>query len=84
MNLIENAQFKRITKGVARKLFNKGHDVYVLPCNVRLDSIWVSPTLIPKEYDFDKVINEYTYYNCNRELGTYCSYYISKSKEVTA
>ena len=26
--------------------------------------------------DFDKLVNQHEYYNCNAETGTYCAYYV--------
>lgn len=81
MNEFQNGEVKKVNKAVARKLFREGKKVYVLPCKVRFDNVWIKPFLLQKTNTFDRLIAEYEYYTCNAELGYYCSYYVEK-KEV--
>ena len=60
----------------AKKLYNAGRTVYTLPCNVRLENVWIKPMMITE--DFDKFVNACRYYNCNSELGNYLHFYIDK------
>ena len=72
--------YKKVNKTQARKLFLQKKDIYILPCKVYIGNMWIKPYIanITKkvDFDFDKLINEYEYYNCNYELGYYASYYI--------
>lgn len=70
------------SKSVARKLYNKGVSVYILPCKMRVDNKWNKPLCLPKYLDFDKIIDEYEYYNCNNEVGTYCKYFKESEEEI--
>lgn len=69
---------KKIDIITARKLFNKGEKIYVLPDKVALDNPWVSPSSIEKINDetFDYIINAYCAY-MQRELGTCCAFYVN-------
>lgn len=73
---------KKIRKDVARKLYNRGDSVYLLPCKVRLDNEWMRPFKINKESadnrDFEVIVNTFNYYNCNSELGMRPSFYIEE------
>lgn len=81
--------YRRITKPTARKLFNMGTSIYMLPCKCRMtepeskEFSWVYPAEInmfdSKEDErlFDAMVNAYMYYNCNSELGYYPHYYVS-------
>ena len=76
---------KKVNKTTARKMYNNGVTIYLLPSNVGLNSVWVSPcpvnnidnNAIYSPRSFDAVINEFEYYNCNNELGRYTHYYIN-------
>ena len=52
---------KKINITTARKLFNKGEKIYVLPNKVALGNPWISPSSIEKINDetFDYIINAY-------------------------
>lgn len=67
--------YEKITKTTARKMYASNKQVYVLPCNVCTDSMWMSPMEIPADRDFDKFCNEYQYYNCNAETGRRLAFY---------
>lgn len=70
--------FKRITKSKARKLFDDGYNIYLLPNKMRVDNSWMHPAEINYcfELSFDGAINAYKYYNCNNECGNVVAYYI--------
>lgn len=81
--------YKRITKPNARKMYNKGYDILLLPCKVNDNVVdsknpWVKPVTInikTCQYDankFDRTVNNYVYYNCNVELGYYAHYFVSE------
>lgn len=67
--------FTRISKHQARKFHAERRVVYVLPCNARTDGVWMTPAEVPPDADFDRFVNEYSYYNCNAELGTRPAFY---------
>ena len=61
----------------AKRLYNEGVPVYVVPCKCRFDfnNMLMRPVKISG--DFEKFMNEYSFYNLNySELGKYAHYYI--------
>lgn len=75
-------KYERITKNQARKLFNAGNSFVMVPCKCRLFTMWGLDCFIDG-YDeresgrtFDTIINMFTYYNCNNELGYYPAFYV--------
>lgn len=81
--------YKKVNKPTARKLYNNGLTIYLLPCKVSDTALtsknsWVSPVEISlfacahSANKFDRTVNEYEYYNCNAELGYYASYYVTE------
>ena len=67
----------KIRKNTAKRLYYKEHkDIYVMPCNMCIGSMWFTPIKITG--DFDSFINECMYYNCNNETGKYLHFYIDK------
>lgn len=72
----------KITKGMARKLYNEGKEVMIIPNRVRPTGILASWTTKPNndpDADFDKLCNAIFYYNCSPETGMKLAYY---AKEV--
>lgn len=89
MNQVSAGGFTRVTKKKARSLFSEGKDVYMLPCKLNPANIWMAPALmvrpdvssgdnVPNNANlFDRIENEYSYYNCGSyEMGYYTSFYI--------
>lgn len=73
----------RVNKATARKMYRSGCEIHLLPCKVRLNKVWVSPISISLESHndtFDRVVNQYEYYNCNAELGYYAHYYVTQQE----
>lgn len=76
----------KIDKRTARKNYEAGNIVYVLPNKVRVENDWLIPMPIERYHDdplindlpFDKWLTEYSYYNCNSELGNQLSYYLDE------
>lgn len=70
----------RINKTAARREYEKGRTLYVLPSRTRFDNAWIRPFQMEiarlDNADFDKVINEYEFYNCMRELGKRAAFYV--------
>ena len=70
---------KRISMTVARRLFNKGIEIYMLPSKVVIGSIWILPIGIHRdETSFDAHVNAYRYYNCSDETGKRVHFYINE------
>lgn len=73
----------KLQKRTARKLFNLGFKITVCPCkyNVNSEHWCCKDTFEKKQYKhltFDRIIDSFTYYVCNRYVGLYCSYYVNK------
>ena len=72
----------KITKGLAKKMYNNGEEIMIIPSRVRPTGILASWTSKPADdptADFDKLCNAIFYYNCTPETGmTLCFY----AKEV--
>lgn len=68
----------KITKGMARKLYNEGKEVMIIPNRIRPTSMLASWTTKPADdpdADFDKLCNAIFYYNCSPETGMNLVYY---------
>ena len=67
-----------ISKAKARKLYNQGLEVFLQSKNMSFDNVWQSACGIKKSNEadiFDNVVNNYSYYNCDRERGKTPKYY---------
>lgn len=82
------ANYKRVNKPTARKIYNHGCSIMLLPCKVNESALdgshpWVKPCEIniidSKSFEnkFDRAVVNFEYYNCNAELGYYAHYYVS-------
>jgi hypothetical protein len=78
----------KLDKTKARKLYCEGRKIYLLPSKVRfcLNAPFMAPYEISWEScngrDFDRLANEYKYYNCNEELGKLVHYYFDKDQLI--
>lgn len=77
----------RVNKRVARKAWNEGKGIIILPCKMNPRSPWFKGIMIKKsdfeslgyDTDFDKIVNQHEYYNCtNNEVGRYCAFYMEE------
>ena len=71
-------QYIRINKSAARKLYNAGKEFLIIPCKCRPGGAWLTGFTVNSNnsaVSFDSYINEFTYYNCNNELGKYPAFY---------
>lgn len=70
----------KIDKRTAKKEYDKGNIIHLLPSKAVPGSIWITPTSVNKQCgkSFDALINEYSYYNCSKETGLRINYYIDK------
>lgn len=74
----------KITKAQARKLFEKGENIYLNPSKMRPNGVWHQALKTNKEVltnklyttpSFDILVNEYRYYNCTKETGLTVHFY---------
>lgn len=76
-------EVKQINVRTAKKLFENGKELYLIPSNMTFDSVWYHPMSVKKETahteNFDHIINEFTYYNCDNERGKYIQYFVRVS-----
>lgn len=77
--------YYKVTKPIARKLFDNGEEIHLLPCKIPNSALMndgpISPAIISKSGDkdqFNTAVNYFEYYNCNYETGYYAHYYIKK------
>ena len=71
---------KRINMTQARKMYNEGTSIYLLPSKAVPGSIWIFPVKISHDIqaqcDFDTKVNAYRYYNCTAETGKRVHFYV--------
>ena len=70
-----------ITKGMARKLYNEGKEVMIIPNRIRTDSPLASWTTKPMDdptADFEKLCNAIFFYNCSPETGMKLAFYANE------
>ena len=78
--------YERIDKRKARKMYNAGQEVGIIPCKCNPASIWFNGfTMIndpsqEETRDFDSYVNEFEYFNCNAEMGRYAAFYLYKEE----
>ena len=68
-------EYKRIDLREARKLFDSGERVYVVPCNCHVKSQFCVPVNNTICLNFDSWLCQFEFYNCNKELGKKPYYY---------
>lgn len=71
----------KITKGMARKLYNEGAEIMVIPNRVKVDGPLAGWVTKPQDnsVSFEQMCNAIHYYNCSPETGMTLVYY---AKEV--
>ena len=79
-------RIQRITKRVARKMYDDGMDIIIAAHKLNPESPFCVGCYITKELDgeiipFDKAVNYYEIYNCNSETGYYAAFYIKEVNE---
>ena len=70
----------KINKRTAKKLFEVGETIYMLPNKVRKNNPWILPHAINRLCyggdSFESIVNAYRYYSCNMELGNTVKFYL--------
>ena len=72
----------KITKALARKMYDNGEEVMIIPNRVRPDgplAFWTTKAEDGEAEDFEKLCNAIFYYNCTPETGMKLAFY---AKEV--
>ena len=77
---------QQINKKAAKKYFEAGKAIFLQSSNMRFDNFWQSPCEVTKErivsyYDssFEAFCNEFKYYNCDSERGSYIHFFIREN-----
>lgn len=78
--------FTRISKNAARNILRDEPNQYILMLTNKMNpfSPWTNVIVIngnlltKNNYDFDKYVNSYEYYNCNYAQGDYATFYTQK------
>lgn len=77
--ITETPELVKTTIATARKLFDAGKTVYLLPNKVRLGNPWILPFAVNKSnsqgHSLENVLDSYSYYNCNKETGNGIAFY---------
>ena len=67
----------KLNKAQARKLFNQGTTIQMIPHKASPYSPWfIGAKYSQKDGEFDNLVNKVEHYNCNNELGYYLAYYV--------
>ena len=68
----------RVTKKQARAAYDSGFTVLFCPVKMRPFTPWHLEICVDKSSgrSFDNIVNEFEYYNCNKETGLYTAFYI--------
>lgn len=69
---------RRINKKEARRRFNQGEEITLVACKMLVDSPWGLGCRVDNSdsRDFDRIVNNFEYYNCTSQTGYYASYYV--------
>ena len=74
----------KITKAQAKKLYESGKSIYLNPSKMRPNGIWHKAMKVSKASlnnklsnapSFEALVNEYAYYNTNKEMGLVVHFY---------
>lgn len=67
----------KITKGMARKLYNQGEEVMIVPNRIKTNSPLAAWITKPEDnsVSFEQMCNAIHYYNCSPETGMVLAFY---------
>lgn len=81
MNIIETANYRRITKTTARKMYDQRQPFCVIPVKLHPESPWgLLYAVTDFSEPFETLLNAFCYYNCDNERGKYPAFYIQKQR----
>ena len=74
--------FAEITKQQAREMYNEGNIVRLMASKLNPHSYWGEPLPVNKDCgkEFDKLCNEFMYYNCTKETGKKIKFYVTEEE----
>lgn len=83
---ISGQKTKQINKKIAEQAYNNGKQLWILPCNMRINNPWQHPMPLSKKgvednaftmgSSFNDIINDFIYYNCDNERGKYPIFFV--------
>jgi hypothetical protein len=81
MNKIRVNGFIRISKQAAKKRYEAQQLVVITPCKCAPGNKWCIENRMFNVggRTFDQYVNEWSYYNCNSELGRYPAFYVKEA-----
>lgn len=81
--VLNGKKFVRVNEAKARIKYNEGKTIYLIQDRMRLDIAWQSPCPVDNkgEREFDAIVNEFKYYNCDSECGRGVKYFIADAEE---
>lgn len=72
-----NLSFERVSKRTARRHYNNGQSIILLPVKCYTEMfVFETEENYNKVRDFENLVNEFEYYNCNHECGYYAAFYV--------
>ena len=78
---IDGVNYVRVNKAGAKKAFNEGKTIYMLPCKACPRSYWFTFYPVNKNAvdgaSFETVVNNFEFYNCTPQTGKYTAFYIA-------
>lgn len=74
---IETANYRRISKTAARKMYDQGQPFYMIPVKLHPESpCGLLYAVTDFSEPFEKLLNAFCYYNCDNERGKYPAFYV--------
>lgn len=78
-----NSSLERVSKRTARRHYNNGESIIILPVKCYTEMFaFETKENYNKVKDFDQLVNEFEYYNCNHECGYYAAFYVVNGKMI--
>lgn len=78
----DGRNIRQVNKTIAKKIYESGGTVYLLPSNLTFANRTVRPQETSKDgqqfagYDFEAIVNNYISFNCDTIRGRYVNYFI--------
>ena len=76
---------KRISKQAAKIMWENNHNFIIVPCKLSPAGLVAMDTRcdlyeidFEKRRPFEQFINEFSFYNCNRDTGRYPAFYVEE------
>lgn len=82
-NIHRNLSFERVSKRTAKRHYNNGESIIILPVKCYTEMFaFETEENYNKVRDFENLVNEFEYYNCNYECGYYAAFYVANGKMI--